>query len=163
MTTLGQPLEVVKTQMASQRGDTMGTALRKVWGRGGVLGCAALLPFSPSCTPQAQPLTRRRLANPAHMLAPAVYQGLIPWAWIEASTKGAVLLFAAAEIEAGAMTAGIGPATAGLLGGMGGGVAQAYATVGALPWSSSSCCWSSRGRDKGTDERGPWGQASARA
>jgi len=29
------------------------------------------------------------------------------------------------------MTAGIGPATAGLLGGMGGGVAQAYATVGA--------------------------------
>ena len=61
----------------------------------------------------------------------AVYQGLIPWAWIEASTKGAVLLFAAAEIEGAAMTAGIGPATAGLLGGMGGGVAQAYATVGA--------------------------------
>ncbi|BGP45063.1 hypothetical protein JCM10450v2_000880 [Rhodotorula kratochvilovae] len=97
VTTLGQPLEVVKTQMASARGDTMGTALRKVWGRGGVLG---------------------------------FYQGLIPWAWIEASTKGAVLLFAAAEIEGAAMGAGIGPATAGLLGGMGGGVAQAYATVG---------------------------------
>ena len=28
------------------------------------------------------------------------------------------------------MTAGVGPAAAGLLGGMGGGVAQAYATVG---------------------------------
>lgn len=59
-----------------------------------------------------------------------VYQGLIPWAWIEASTKGAVLLFAAAEIEGAAMGAGMGHATAGLLGGMGGGIAQAYATVG---------------------------------
>ena len=59
-----------------------------------------------------------------------VYQGLIPWAWIEASTKGAVLLFAAAEIETVAMGAGLGPASAGLLGGMGGGIAQAYATVG---------------------------------
>lgn len=97
VTTLGQPLEVVKTQMASQRGDTMGQALKKVWGRGGVLG---------------------------------FYQGLIPWAWIEASTKGAVLLFAAAEIESAAMGVGLGPASAGLLGGMGGGVAQAYATVG---------------------------------
>ncbi|GAA5831784.1 hypothetical protein JCM11251_003881 [Rhodosporidiobolus azoricus] len=97
VTTLGQPLEVVKTQMASARGDSMAQALSKVWSRGGVLG---------------------------------FYQGLIPWAWIEASSKGAVLLFAAAEIEGAAMTAGIGPATAGLLGGMGGGVAQAYATVG---------------------------------
>ncbi|GAA5932923.1 hypothetical protein JCM1841_005194 [Sporobolomyces salmonicolor] len=97
VTTLGHPLEVVKTQMASARGDTMGQALKKVWSRGGVLG---------------------------------FYQGLIPWAWIEASTKGAVLLFAAAEIEGAAMGAGVGPATAGLLGGMGGGVAQAYATVG---------------------------------
>ncbi|POY72002.1 hypothetical protein BMF94_5011 [Rhodotorula taiwanensis] len=92
-----EPLEVVKTQMASQRGDTIAQALKKVWSRGGVLG---------------------------------FYQGLIPWAWIEASTKGAVLLFAAAEIEGAAMGAGVGPATAGLLGGMGGGVAQAYATVG---------------------------------
>lgn len=97
VTTLGQPLEVVKTQMASQRGDSMSTSLKKVWGRGGVLG---------------------------------FYQGLIPWAWIEASTKGAVLLFAAAEIETAAMGAGLGSASAGLLGGMGGGVAQAYATVG---------------------------------
>lgn len=38
VTTLGQPFEVVKTQMASQRGDSMGTALSKVWGRGGPLG-----------------------------------------------------------------------------------------------------------------------------
>jgi hypothetical protein len=39
VTTLGQPLEVIKTQMASQRGDTMSQALKKVWSRGGVLGC----------------------------------------------------------------------------------------------------------------------------
>ncbi|SCZ90741.1 BZ3500_MvSof-1268-A1-R1_Chr1-3g02204 [Microbotryum saponariae] len=97
VTTLGQPLEVVKTQMASARTDTMGQALRKVWGRGGVLG---------------------------------FYQGLIPWAWIEASTKGAVLLFTAAEIEGFAVNSGISPGAAGLLGGMGGGVAQAYATMG---------------------------------
>lgn len=61
-----------------------------------------------------------------------VYQGLIPWAWIEASTKGAVLLFAAAEIEKAVVGAGVNPAAAGLLGGMGGGVAQAYATMGKL-------------------------------
>lgn len=68
--------------------------------------------------------------TPTFLASFAVYQGLIPWAWIEASTKGAVLLFAAAEIEGAAMSAGVGPAAAGLLGGMGGGVAQAYATVG---------------------------------
>lgn len=76
------------------------------------------------------------MTEPFPCFYPVVYQGLIPWAWIEASTKGAVLLFAAAEIQDAAITAGIGPATAGLLGGMGGGVAQAYATVGAF-WSLS--------------------------
>lgn len=35
---MGQPLEVVKTQMASNRQQTMGQALRTVWSRGGVLG-----------------------------------------------------------------------------------------------------------------------------
>lgn len=42
-TTPGQPLEVIKTQMASQRGDAMSTALSKVWGRGGVFGCESSL------------------------------------------------------------------------------------------------------------------------
>lgn len=51
-------------------------------------------------------------------------------AWIEASTKGAVLLFTASEIESGVVGMGISPAAAGLLGGMGGGIAQAYATMG---------------------------------
>ena len=51
-------------------------------------------------------------------------------AWIEASTKGAVLLFTASEIESATVTMGVNPAVAGLLGGMGGGIAQAYATMG---------------------------------
>ena len=55
----------------------------------------------------------------------AVYQ-----AWIEASTKGAVLIFAASEIEERTVKNGLNPAAAGLLGGMGGGIAQAYATMG---------------------------------
>jgi len=58
------------------------------------------------------------------------YQGLIPWAWIEASTKGGVLLFTASEIETASTAMGVNPAAAGLLGGMGGGIVQAYATMG---------------------------------
>ncbi|EGO05171.1 hypothetical protein SERLA73DRAFT_174135 [Serpula lacrymans var. lacrymans S7.3] len=97
VTTLGQPLEVLKTQMAANRSQTMLQATKSVWARGGVSG---------------------------------FYQGLIPWAWIEASTKGGVLLFTASEIETAGERVGISPAVAGLLGGMGGGVAQAYATMG---------------------------------
>ncbi|CAO3621298.1 unnamed protein product [Cunninghamella echinulata] len=58
------------------------------------------------------------------------YQGLIPWAWIEASTKGAVLLFTASEVEYRARVAGASPFLAGIAGGMGGGLAQAYTTMG---------------------------------
>jgi len=97
VTTLGQPLEVLKTQMAANRAQTMLQATKTVWSRGGVAG---------------------------------FYQGLIPWAWIEASTKGAVLIFAASEIEERTVKSGLSPAVAGLLGGMGGGIAQAYATMG---------------------------------
>ncbi|KAI0094772.1 putative YHM2-protein of the mitochondrial carrier family [Irpex rosettiformis] len=97
VTTLGQPLEVLKTQMAANRSQTMLQAVKTVWSRGGVTG---------------------------------FYQGLIPWAWIEASTKGAVLLFTASEIETATVALGVNPAAAGLLGGMGGGIAQAYATMG---------------------------------
>jgi len=39
VTTLGQPLEVVKTTMAANRSDGMAGALGRVWGRGGVFGC----------------------------------------------------------------------------------------------------------------------------
>jgi len=97
VTTLGQPLEVLKTQMAANRSQTMYQALKTVWSRGGVTG---------------------------------FYQGLIPWAWIEASTKGGVLLFTAAEIENATSGLGLNPAVAGLMGGMGGGIVQAYATMG---------------------------------
>lgn len=97
VTTLGQPLEVTKTTMAANRGDSFAGALTRIWGRGGVLG---------------------------------FYQGLIPWAWIEASTKGAVLLFVASEAEYYARTFGAGDFTAGISGGVAGGVAQAYATMG---------------------------------
>ncbi|KAG0131802.1 mitochondrial carrier domain-containing protein [Tuber indicum] len=97
VTTLGQPLEVLKTHMAANRGDNIVTAFKKTWGRGGVFG---------------------------------FYQGLIPWAWIEASTKGAVLMFVASEAEYHARTFGAGPFAAGITGGVIGGVAQAYATMG---------------------------------
>jgi len=38
VTTLGQPFEVIKTQMASNRTQSMFNALKAVWNRGGVLG-----------------------------------------------------------------------------------------------------------------------------
>lgn len=97
VTTLGQPLEVTKTTMAAHRGDSFGSALGRIWARGGILG---------------------------------FYQGLIPWAWIEASTKGAVLLFVASEAEFYARRAGASDFVAGISGGVTGGVAQAYATMG---------------------------------
>ncbi|SCU84947.1 LAMI_0C09538g1_1 [Lachancea mirantina] len=58
------------------------------------------------------------------------YQGLIPWAWIEASTKGAVLLFVSAEGEYQFKRMGLGNFGAGIMGGVSGGVAQAYLTMG---------------------------------
>ncbi|KAF2161215.1 hypothetical protein M409DRAFT_59220 [Zasmidium cellare ATCC 36951] len=100
VTTLGQPLEVMKTTMAANRQDGMAGAIARIWSRGGFFGSYT------------------------------VYQGLIPWAWIEASTKGAVLLFVASEGEYYAKTFGAGNFSAGLIGGMTGGLAQAYATMG---------------------------------
>lgn len=58
------------------------------------------------------------------------YQGLIPWAWVEASTKGAVLLFVSAEAEYQLRTLGASKFVAGMGGGISGGVAQAYLTMG---------------------------------
>ncbi|EAT91392.1 hypothetical protein HBI56_014970 [Parastagonospora nodorum] len=97
VTTLGQPLEVVKTTMAANRADGFSGAIGRIWSRGGMLG---------------------------------FYQGLIPWAWIEASTKGAVLLFVASEAEFYAKSFGAPNFVAGISGGMVGGLAQAYATMG---------------------------------
>ncbi|KAJ6128323.1 Mitochondrial substrate/solute carrier [Penicillium samsonianum] len=97
VTSLGQPLEVIKTTMAANRGDSFAGAMGRIWGRGGIFG---------------------------------YYQGLIPWAWIEASTKGAVLLFVASEAEYHARSFGANDFVSGISGGMAGGVAQAYATMG---------------------------------
>ncbi|PRT52907.1 Citrate/oxoglutarate carrier protein [Wickerhamiella sorbophila] len=58
------------------------------------------------------------------------WQGLIPWAWIEASTKGAVLLFTSSEVEYYSKVAGANNFVSGMAGGMVGGVAQAYLSVG---------------------------------
>jgi len=58
------------------------------------------------------------------------YQGLIPWAWIEAATKGSVLIFAASELEYHFRSMGLSTTSAGILSGMGGGIAQAYTTMG---------------------------------
>jgi hypothetical protein len=44
VTTLGQPLEVVKTTMAANRNDTFAGAMSRIWGRGGILGCKHALP-----------------------------------------------------------------------------------------------------------------------
>lgn len=96
-TTLGQPLEVVKTTMAANRNLSIIQATKLVMSRGGLLG---------------------------------FYQGLIPWAWIEASTKGAVLLFVSAEAEYHYKKLGASNFISGMGGGVTGGLAQAYLTMG---------------------------------
>jgi hypothetical protein len=44
VTTLGQPLEVVKTTMAANRTDTFPKAISRIWSRGGIFGCKHTLP-----------------------------------------------------------------------------------------------------------------------
>ena len=39
VTTLGQPLEVMKTTMAANRQDGMMGSVSRIWARGGMLGC----------------------------------------------------------------------------------------------------------------------------
>ncbi|KAE8138894.1 mitochondrial DNA replication protein [Aspergillus pseudotamarii] len=98
VTSLGQPMEVLKTHLAANRKDTLLQAVQKTWTRGGVR---------------------------------AFYQGLIPWAWLEASTKGAILVVVSSEVEYHARTKfSASPTLCGVLGGIGGGVAQSYLTMG---------------------------------
>ncbi|GAW15242.1 hypothetical protein ANO14919_046510 [Xylariales sp. No.14919] len=98
VTSLGQPMEVLKTHVAANRKDSLLDAVRKTWARGGVSG---------------------------------FYQGLIPWAWIEASTKGSILILTSTEVEHYAKTKlGTGNEIAGVLAGVAGGAAQAYLTMG---------------------------------
>ena len=46
VSTLGQPLEVMKTTMAANRGDGMAGAVARIWSRGGVFGCELDIPSS---------------------------------------------------------------------------------------------------------------------
>ncbi|KAK4057027.1 hypothetical protein OIO90_001927 [Microbotryomycetes sp. JL221] len=96
VTTLGQPLEVLKTQMAANRTQNLRQAFAATMQRGGI---------------------------------PALWQGLIPWAWIESGTTGALLLFTASAVESTATGAGLSPGAGGLLGGVLGGAAQAYGAM----------------------------------
>lgn len=112
VSTLGQPFEVVKTHMAGISIVYAPYSLFLVANRSDNL------------------LTAIRKSYQRGGLA-GFYQGLIPWAWIEASTKGAVLLFASSEVEKQVKARfGYGPNAAGAIGGMIGGIAQAYTTMG---------------------------------
>ncbi|MBW0487503.1 hypothetical protein O181_027218 [Austropuccinia psidii MF-1] len=103
ITTFGQPLEVLKTHMAAHRDLSLRGAIKEVWRRGVNQG-SGLRGF---------------------------YQGLIPWAWIESSSSGAILLFTAAELESLSVDRlNLSPFAAGLIGGCGGGIAQAYLSMG---------------------------------
>ncbi|KAL4764710.1 mitochondrial DNA replication protein [Aspergillus foveolatus] len=99
VTTLGQPMEVLKTHLAANRHASLKDAVQKTWARGRWL---------------------------------AFYQGLLPWAWLEACTKGAILVLTASEIEyqVQATLPNASPTLGGILGGIGGGFAQAYLTMG---------------------------------
>lgn len=105
VSTLGQPFEVLKTHLAANRSDSLWQAVRKTWQRG----------------------------SGSRFALSGFYQGLIPWAWIEASTKGAVLMFVSGETERILLNNSFIPVSKGLaamLGGMAGGCAQAYTTMG---------------------------------
>jgi hypothetical protein len=55
---------------------------------------------------------------------------LIPWAWVEASSKGAVLFFVSSDVEYRARSLGLSDFASGLIAGMAGGAAQAYTVMG---------------------------------
>ncbi|KIH91552.1 DNA replication protein YHM2 [Sporothrix brasiliensis 5110] len=84
------------------------------------------------------------------------YQGLIPWAWIEASTKGAVLLFVASEAEYYARAAGGSEFVGGIAGGVAGGVAQAYATMGFCTCMKTVEITKSKAAAAGQATQGTW-------
>lgn len=93
VSTLGQPLEVLKTHMGTNRADSLRVAIAKTYARGGIAG---------------------------------FYQGLVPWGWIESSTAGGILVFTSSFVEDSVVKMGFSKGSAGLLGGVAGGVAQGY-------------------------------------
>ena len=99
--------------MAAKRSESMWEAFRTIWSRGGVLG------FYQGLIPWVRAISD---SGPAHH---DIMQG-----WIEASTKGAVLLFTASAVETALTHWGFNATFAGFLAGMAGGIAQAYGTMG---------------------------------
>jgi hypothetical protein len=115
--------------MAANRADGFAGAIGRIWGRGGVLGCKSPRSDTSELRGRMRHALQANYTKEANKTI-TVYQGLIPWAWIEASTKGAVLLFVASEAEFYATSFGANNFVAGISGGMVGGLAQAYATMG---------------------------------
>lgn len=94
----GQPFEVLKTQVAANRSQSLATACSQIYARGGIS---------------------------------AFWQGLYPWAWIEAATKGGILIFSQAEIDKVCKAyLGLSSQLSSAVGGVGGGIVQAYTTMG---------------------------------
>ncbi|KAL4963036.1 mitochondrial carrier domain-containing protein [Aspergillus stella-maris] len=124
VTTLGQPMEVLKTHLAANRHDEIKDAIRKTWARGRWT---------------------------------AFYQGLIPWAWLEASTKGAILVLTSSEIEHFMQKSfpNAPSAWGGVLGGIGGGFAQAYLTMGMTTCMKTVEVTRSKVASQGTKPPGP--------
>lgn len=81
------------------------------------------------------------------------YQELIPWGWIEAATKGSVLLPVSTEAEYRFKLLGCNPFLAGIGGGMTGGVAQAYLTMGFCTCMKTAEI--TRKKDVGPDGKAP--------
>jgi hypothetical protein len=114
---------VLKTHMASHRSDSLTTAVKKTYAKGGFKGFyAGLVPWVRPFLPPFFPFI---LAD-----SPDLY--LRPQAWIESSTTGGILLFTSSAVESFAMGKGVSPGSAGLLGGVIGGAAQAYLAMGAF-------------------------------
>ncbi|KNZ63045.1 uncharacterized protein VP01_1193g8 [Puccinia sorghi] len=147
VTTLGQPLEVLKTHMAAHRDSGLRCAIKDVWSRGGgggirgfyqdalprylnvhADGCSHFL----SKKMNENKIRSYSLGGCLILLNPdAVTLSSISRAWIESSSAGAILLFTAAELESfSVINLSVSPSAAGFIGGCGGGIAQAYLTMG---------------------------------
>ncbi|KAL4798360.1 mitochondrial carrier domain-containing protein [Aspergillus venezuelensis] len=124
VTTLGQPMEVLKTHLAANRHDGIKDAITKTW---------------------------------VHGRWKAFYQGLIPWAWLEASTKGAILVLTASEVEHLMQTnfPKASSAWGGVLGGISGGIAQAYLSMGMTTCMKTVEVTRSKVASQGTKPPGP--------
>lgn len=115
------PVPFVPLQMAANRGDNFKAAVKKTWNRGGITGFyQGLFPWVSLC------------GNPSKQVR-VVLTRLISrlQALIEASTKGAILLYSSnAAFDFACHNLQLNAGIAGALGGVVGGLAQAYVCMG---------------------------------